>query len=186
MATISAATPLTNGVHTESKSFELAVELPHSPGLRVNLRLTVLANSVLLFLTSSSPDSSQGSAAMGSFIYGLPDVCIISVFADERNILLIPRAEIQPHPANKYCNLHHSIDCRLRDTPGKGAYSSLGETVLCQQQSQLVRGSRRRKCGRGDGSFPRSNRCGHCSDTSMNRHENELLFIGACLACRCH
>lgn len=74
MASIKASTPLTNGAHNESKSIDLAVDLPHSPGLRVNLRLTVLANSILLFLTSSSADSSQGAAAMGSFVYGLPDV----------------------------------------------------------------------------------------------------------------
>lgn len=74
MALTEPSTPLTNGAHSESKSIDLAVDLPHSPGLKVNLRLTVLANSILLFLTSSSADSSQGAAAMGSFVYGLPDV----------------------------------------------------------------------------------------------------------------
>lgn len=68
--------PLTNGAHAESKTIELATDLPHSPGLRVNVRLTVLANSILLFLTSSSADSSQGAASLGSFVYALPDVSI--------------------------------------------------------------------------------------------------------------
>lgn len=76
MAASTTAEPLTNGTHTEGKSMELAVDLPHSPGLRVNLRLTVLANSILLFLTSSSAESGQGAAAMGSFVYALPDVSV--------------------------------------------------------------------------------------------------------------
>lgn len=76
MAAVSTAGPLANGTHVESKIVELVVELPHSPGLRINLRLTVLANSILLFLTSSNTESGQGTAAMGSFVYGLPDVSV--------------------------------------------------------------------------------------------------------------
>lgn len=71
--------PTMNGELPESKCIELAVDLPHSPGLRVNLKLTVLANSILLFLTSSTADASQGAAAMGSFVYGLPDVSTLAL-----------------------------------------------------------------------------------------------------------
>lgn len=115
MAASVSAKPPTNGTHSESKSIELAVDLPHSPGLRVNLKLTVLANSILLFLTSSSAESGQGAAAMGSLVYGLPDVSMhVRIFDYAR---LTPPSEIQPHSADEYCNLHHSINPRLLDTP---------------------------------------------------------------------
>ena len=60
----------------ESKPVELAFDLPHSPGLRVNLHLTVQATSVLLFLTSTNADSTSSAASMGSFVYAMPDVSV--------------------------------------------------------------------------------------------------------------
>lgn len=66
--------PLANGVHDENKPVELAFEVPHSPGLRINLHLTVKATSILLFLTSTDTDASQSVASMGSFVYAMPDV----------------------------------------------------------------------------------------------------------------
>lgn len=64
-----------NGTHTDSKPLELAIDLPRSPGLKLNLHLTILANSILLFLTSTDSDALPNSAVqMGSFVYALPDV----------------------------------------------------------------------------------------------------------------
>ncbi|CAK1362318.1 unnamed protein product [Cercospora beticola] len=63
-----------NGTHTDSKPLELAIDLPRSPGLKLNLHLTILANSILLFLTSTDSDALPSSAVqMGSFVYALPD-----------------------------------------------------------------------------------------------------------------
>ncbi|GIZ46824.1 hypothetical protein CKM354_000993300 [Cercospora kikuchii] len=63
-----------NGTHTDSKPLELAIDLPRSPGLKLNLHLTILANSILLFLTSTDSDALPNSAVqMGSFVYALPD-----------------------------------------------------------------------------------------------------------------
>ena len=68
--------PTTNGTHASGKPVELAISLPHNPGTRIHLHLTVLASSVMLFLTSSSIEAGQSGAAMGSFVYAMPDVCI--------------------------------------------------------------------------------------------------------------
>lgn len=76
MAAGAHAKPLANGVHDESQPIELAFQLPHSPGLQVNLHLTVKATSVLLFLTSTHAESGQVTAPMGSFVYAMPDVRI--------------------------------------------------------------------------------------------------------------
>jgi hypothetical protein len=73
MAADAQLSPAINGTRNEG-AIELALDLPHSPGTRINLHLTVLAKSVLLFLTSTSPDAGQQAAAMGSFVYAMPDV----------------------------------------------------------------------------------------------------------------
>ena len=68
------AAPVTNGTHAFSKPIELAIGLPHRLGTRIHLHLTILASSVMLFLTSASMDAGQAGAAMGSFVYAMPDV----------------------------------------------------------------------------------------------------------------
>ena len=67
--------PMTNGTHSPNKPFELAITLPQSPGTKIHLHLTVLASSLMLFLTSASVDATQAGASMGSFVYAMPDVC---------------------------------------------------------------------------------------------------------------
>ena len=74
MAAGGKAAPVTNGTHASSKPIELAIGLPHSPGTRIYLHLTILASSVMLFLTSASMDAGQAGAALGSFVYAMPDV----------------------------------------------------------------------------------------------------------------
>lgn len=75
MAADAKPAPAVNGTHPPSKPFELAITLPQSPGTRIHLHITVLASSLMLFLTSASMDAGQASAAMGSFVYAMPDVC---------------------------------------------------------------------------------------------------------------
>jgi len=65
---------VTNGIHESTKPIELSINLPGNPGTKIHLHLTILATSLMLFLTSSSLDSAQGGAAMGSFVYAMPDV----------------------------------------------------------------------------------------------------------------
>ena len=71
--------PTANGIHPSSKPFELAITLPQSPGTRIHLHITVLASSLMLFLTSASMDGGQAGAAMGSFVYAMPDVRLLDI-----------------------------------------------------------------------------------------------------------
>ena len=65
-----------NGTTDDSKLIELAIDLPQTPGMRVHLHLTLLARSILLFLASSSIESSPTAAPLGSFVYAMPDVSV--------------------------------------------------------------------------------------------------------------
>ena len=70
--------PLANGdgTHTTAKPVERAISLPHSPGTRIHLHLTVSESTIMLFLTSASMDAGQAGVAMGSFVYAMPDVSV--------------------------------------------------------------------------------------------------------------
>lgn len=63
-----------DGTDTPAKPLECAISLPHIPGTRIHLRLTISESTVMLFLTSASMDARQGGAAMGSFVYAIPNV----------------------------------------------------------------------------------------------------------------
>ncbi|KAK3099101.1 hypothetical protein LTR53_019068, partial [Teratosphaeriaceae sp. CCFEE 6253] len=65
--------PVTNGVHTTGEPLELAVSLPRNLGTRLHLHLTILATSIMLFLSSAPLDGDRPGAAMSSFIYAMPD-----------------------------------------------------------------------------------------------------------------
>ncbi|KAK5166697.1 uncharacterized protein LTR77_008241 [Saxophila tyrrhenica] len=73
MAAGAAPPPATNGTHPPTNPLELAISLPHTPGTRIHLRLEVLAASLMLFLTSASAEGASSSAALGSFVYAMPD-----------------------------------------------------------------------------------------------------------------
>ena len=68
---------LTNGTSPSAKPIELAIPLPHAPGSRIHMHLTILTTTIVLFVTSSGLDSSSASpASMGSLVYAMPDVRI--------------------------------------------------------------------------------------------------------------
>lgn len=74
MAAGSKSAPVTNGTHPSGQPVELAISLVRSPGTKIHLHLTILASSIVLFLTSAAMDAGQTGAAMGSFVYAMPDV----------------------------------------------------------------------------------------------------------------
>jgi hypothetical protein len=76
MAAGAKSAPAANGTEAHQKPLELAMSLPRSPGTRIQLRLDVSTSSVLLFLTSGNMEAAQGNAALGSFVYAMPDVSI--------------------------------------------------------------------------------------------------------------
>ncbi len=63
-----------NGTETSNKPIELAISLPHNPGTRIHLHLTISKSTIVLFATSASLDSGHNGAALGSFVYAMPDV----------------------------------------------------------------------------------------------------------------
>lgn len=63
-----------NGAQPPNKPIELSIGLPHCPGTRIYIHLTILATSLVLFITSGGIEAGQSGAAMGSFIYAMPDV----------------------------------------------------------------------------------------------------------------
>lgn len=74
MADKNQETPLTNGTHTPGEPLELSIGLTRSHGMTVHLHLTVLATSIMLFITSVGFEGQRGGAALGSFVYAMPDV----------------------------------------------------------------------------------------------------------------
>ncbi|KAK3680752.1 hypothetical protein LTR37_021086 [Vermiconidia calcicola] len=65
--------PATNGTQSSAKPMELAITLPNNPGTRIHLHLTVLASTIMLFVTSAGLDATPGASPMGSFVYAMPD-----------------------------------------------------------------------------------------------------------------
>jgi hypothetical protein len=74
MATSTLDQPITNGVHSApSKPLELAFTLPSNPHTKLHLQLTVHATTILLFVTTTTPENSSQATPLGSFVYALPD-----------------------------------------------------------------------------------------------------------------
>ncbi|OJD30128.1 uncharacterized protein BKCO1_660005 [Diplodia corticola] len=60
--------------HQHQKPAQLSFPLPRAPNARVNLHLTVHPTSLLLFVTTTSPEHDAGVAApVGSFVYAMPN-----------------------------------------------------------------------------------------------------------------
>ncbi|OQO05966.1 hypothetical protein B0A48_10062 [Cryoendolithus antarcticus] len=68
-------TSTTNGTHpaASAKPLQLAITLPSNPQTRVHLHLTLTPTTLLLHSTTTSPETPSSSAALGSFVYALPD-----------------------------------------------------------------------------------------------------------------
>lgn len=123
--------PALNDTRDEG-AIQLAIDLPHSPGTRINLHLTVLAKSILLFLTSTSPDAGQQAAAMGSFVYAMPDVS--NVHGLHRVKTDPHTTEIQSDSAYEYGTLQRAVHSGLCNSHGQGPCPSTAKAMLCQQQ----------------------------------------------------
>jgi len=72
--TASPSPVLTNGSSPSSAPIELALPQPHAPGSYIHIHLSVLATSIVLFVTNSSPENAGTASALGSFVYAMPDV----------------------------------------------------------------------------------------------------------------
>lgn len=139
MAVSADSAPVANGVHDDSNPTELAFDLPHSPGLRINLHLTVKATSILLFLTSTNADSSQSAASMGSFVYAMPDVCFPSAKSNVAFMSNDAGTEVPAQSTNEYCSIQRAILSRLHDQNREASGAAPAEAVLRGQQCQPFR-----------------------------------------------
>lgn len=64
---------LVNGdLGVATKTTQLSFPLPLAPQTRVHIHLTIYTTSLLLFLTTSSPESNP-TAPLGSFVYAMPN-----------------------------------------------------------------------------------------------------------------
>ncbi|KAJ0298486.1 hypothetical protein COL516b_009867 [Colletotrichum fioriniae] len=52
---------------------QLSIPLPHSLDTRIHIHLSTKAKVATLFLTSVTQDEQSGPAALGSFVYALPN-----------------------------------------------------------------------------------------------------------------
>ena len=106
-----------NGTHATNKPVELAISLPHSPGTRIHIHLTVSEFTVMLFVTSASIDGGQAGSTMGSFVYAMPDVCKVQTafICNGANF----RLEIQPNTASKHTSVYRAIFVGFCDSFGK-------------------------------------------------------------------
>ena len=59
---------------SSSTPVQLSFPLPKAPETKVHVHLTVNSTSLLLFLTTISGGNPSSGAALGSFVYALPDV----------------------------------------------------------------------------------------------------------------
>ncbi|KAK1962888.1 hypothetical protein LY78DRAFT_718304 [Colletotrichum sublineola] len=58
---------------SESAVTQISLPLPRSLDTRIHVHLTTKAKAVTLFLTSVTQDEQSGPAALGSFVYALPN-----------------------------------------------------------------------------------------------------------------
>lgn len=63
---------------------QLSIPLPRSLDTRIHIHLDIKSKAATLFLTSVTQDEATGPAALGSFVYALPNV-ISRSHIDERN-----------------------------------------------------------------------------------------------------
>ncbi|KAM0283266.1 hypothetical protein ACHAQH_002560 [Verticillium albo-atrum] len=57
----------------ENETLQVSLPLPRSIDTRVFIHLTIKAKAITLFLTTANQDEPSAPAAMGSFVYALPD-----------------------------------------------------------------------------------------------------------------
>lgn len=71
---MAASEPLVSDtVPASAKPLELAFTLPSNPHNQLHLQLTIQSNTILLFVTSTTPENTSQPTPLGSFVYALPD-----------------------------------------------------------------------------------------------------------------
>ncbi|KAI0537764.1 hypothetical protein GGR58DRAFT_470213 [Xylaria digitata] len=58
---------------TPSQPIQVSFSLPRSMDTKIHMRLTIQSKAIILFITTVAAEDSDKLAAMGSFVYALPD-----------------------------------------------------------------------------------------------------------------
>lgn len=69
------ASSLSDSIPPSTVPRQLSFLLPRTHSTTVHLHMTLSTHSLVLFLTSQTPETSSQKAPLGSFVYALPDVC---------------------------------------------------------------------------------------------------------------
>jgi hypothetical protein len=74
MAAPAVEQPVVNGTNpSNAKPLELSFTLPSNPHTQLHVQLTIHATTILLFVTTTTPENSSQATPLGSFVYALPD-----------------------------------------------------------------------------------------------------------------
>lgn len=76
LSTMGAA--LSEGI-TSKKPIDVAFPLPRAMGTNIHLQLTNNRTALLIFLTTTTPESTS-AAPLGSFVYAMPNVSSILLY----------------------------------------------------------------------------------------------------------
>lgn len=104
-----------------NETVELSFPLPKAPDTRIHLRLTIQATSLLLFLTTIVNNDTSTMRPLGSFVYALPDVCLMIV--DMTRLQLTEFAENKPWTDYFDASLYIRIFGGILDSSGKAISS---------------------------------------------------------------
>ena len=56
---------------------QLSVSLPLTPHTTMHMQVMALQTSSMVFLTTTDPSNSSSLSALGSFVYSMPNVCLL-------------------------------------------------------------------------------------------------------------
>jgi hypothetical protein len=74
MAAPAVEQPIVNGTNpSNAKPLELAFTLPSNPHTQLHVQLTIHATTILVFVTTTTPENTSQATPLGSFVYALPD-----------------------------------------------------------------------------------------------------------------
>ena len=145
----------TNGTNAVNAPIELSIGLPSNPGTRIFIHLDILQACLTLWVASAALDAGNAGAAMGSFVFALPDVRTSS----SQQWFYEPRTDnisaLQPIRESDKHTVQPAFFHRLRHSPGQGSGPPHGKAMLCWWQYQPCQRGRWRDCPGGIRSLPR-------------------------------
>jgi hypothetical protein len=94
---------------------QLSFPLPRSLDTRVYLHLTVKSKAIVLFLTTASTEEAASPTPLGSFVYALPDVCLLHDILPRCQLLTMTQKYNPSQPlATPLCTVEPTIEFTTR------------------------------------------------------------------------